>query len=102
MTKDNRIDQSKEKKLTGGNFWSPKEADEVLGKFVAIRQGSYGRDVYDIRHEDGIITVPSAKALEDVLTKDLLDKKIRIRFLGWKKSPSGRSYRSFDVFLIEG
>ena len=101
MVEDNKIDQKNETKLTGGNFWNPKEGDQVLGKLENIRLGNYGRDVYDIRHEDGIITIPSAKVLEKVLTKDLLDKKIRVICLGWNKSPSGRSYRNFDVFLVE-
>ena len=97
--------KGKEKRLTGGLFWDPKKDEEIIGILVAIRQGNYTRDIYDIKTEEGIITVPSSSVLEGVITKDLLDHKLRIKFLGWgkdkllEKKPG--TYRNFDVFLIE-
>lgn len=96
----------KERRLTGGTFWNPRQGDEVLGKLVAIRQGNYSREIYDIKTEEGIITIPSSSVLTGVITADLLDHGLRIKFLGWgkdkvtEKQPG--TYRNFDVFVIEG
>jgi len=105
MNKKKVETKTKEKRLTGGLFWNPNPNEELIGYLVAIRQGNYQRDIYDLKVDDKIITIPSSSVLEGVLNKDLLDKKIRIKFLGWgkekliEKKPG--TYRNFDVFLIE-
>ena len=96
---------SKEKKLTGSKFWNPKIGDELVGRLVAIRQSKYNRDLYDIRTDDGIVTVPSSAVLGEVISSELVDQKIRVKFLGWgsehKAIKESGLYRDFDVFLIE-
>lgn len=97
--------ETKEKRLTGGLFWTPNINDEIIGTLVAIRQGNYGKDIYDLKTEDKIITIPASAVLESVITDELMDKKLRIKFLGWGKEKSAVQkaglYRNFDVFLIE-
>ena len=101
MTKE----KTKETRLTGGTFWNPKVGDELVGRLVAIRQGQYTRDIYDLKVEGKIITIPSSSVLANVWGASELDKKFRIKFLGWGKDkvPEQKSglYRNFDVFLIE-
>ena len=105
MAKTKTEAKVKEKRLTGGLFWNPKQGDEIIGYLVAIRQGNYQRDIYDIKTEEGIVTIPSSSVLAGVFNKDSLDKKFRVKMLGWgkdklqEKKPG--TYRLFDVFLIE-
>lgn len=105
MTKNKIETKPKEKRLTGGLFWDPKQDEELIGNLVAIRQGSYGKDIYDIKTDDKIVTIPSSVVLDGVLIPDIIDKKLRIKFLGWgkdklkEKQPG--TYRNFDVFLVE-
>ena len=97
--------EPKEKRLTGGNFWNPKINDEIIGTLVAIREGNYQHDVYDLKVEDKILTIPASAVLAKVITSELMNKKLRIKFLGWGKNkqaePKSGLYRNFDVFLIE-
>jgi len=95
----------KEIRLTGSTFWNPNIGDEIIGKLVAIRQSNYTKDIYDLKTEDEIITIPSSSVLGGIITSELLDKKLRIKFLGWGKDRSAVKqpgmYRNFEVFLIE-
>ena len=104
MVKDKNKVKGKERRLTGGLYWNPTLGDELVGVLVAIREGNYTRNIYDIKTEKGIITIPSSAVLEGVLNTDLLDKKVRIKFLGWGKDKlpvrQPGMYRNFDVFLI--
>lgn len=97
--------KTKERRLTGGLFWNPKQGDELIGVLVAIREGNYNRDVYDLKVESKIISIPSSSVLANVWDKDSMDKKFRIKFLGWGKDKLAVKqkglYRNFDVFLIE-
>lgn len=96
---------TKETRLTGGTFWNPKKGEEITGILVAIRQGNYTRDIYDLKVEGKIITLPSSSVLANVFNPDALDKKFRVKMLGWGKDllekPKKGLYRNFDVFLIE-
>lgn len=97
--------ETKERRLTGGLFWKPEINDELIGVLVAIREGNYKHPIYDIKTEKGIVTIPSSSVLEGVITSELLDKKLRIKFLGWGANRSieqkSGDYRNFEVFLIE-
>ena len=109
MTEDKIKPIDKVKKLTGGNFWNPSMGEVLVGNLVAIREGKYKHNIYDIQTDKGIVTVPASTVLESVINKDLIEKRLRIDFLGWMKAGSQEkfaekqpgSYRNFDVFLIE-
>jgi len=99
------INKTKETKLTGSKFWNPEIGQELIGKFIAMRQGKWNRDMYDIRTAEGIVTIPGSAVLKEVMTDKLLDKKVRVKFLGWGSEHQALRkeglYRDFDVFLIE-
>lgn len=105
MSKNKDETKTKERRLSGGLFWNPNINDELVGKLVAIREGNYKKDIYDLQTDKGIITVPASAVLEGVINQDLIDKKLRVKFLGWganklaEKAPG--LYRFFEVFLIE-
>jgi hypothetical protein len=85
------------KRPGGGNFWDPKEGEEVIGKLEAIRQGNFNRNVFDIRTPDGIVTIPSSTILDGMIKEEDLDKDLRIIFKGWGKGKGG-DYRKYEVY----
>lgn len=83
-----------------GDFWEPEEGEELVGELVAIREGNYKRDIYDIQTKDKIITVPSSSVLGGVITAEDQGKELRIKFLGWGQGKGGK-YRKFEVYDVE-
>jgi len=88
------------KRPGGGDFWDPKEGDELIGKLEAIRQGNFARDIYDMRVDGKIVTIPSSSVLANQITNEDLDKEIRVVFTGWGQGKGGK-YRKFEVFDVE-
>lgn len=86
---------------TGGNFWQPKEeGDEIQGKLIEIRDGTFGK-VYDIEQEDKtILTVPTSTYLQNRITPKDVGKTMRLVFEGLQQSKiKGRqAARIFRVF----
>jgi len=73
----------------------------VTGTFLQIREGMYG-PLFDIKLSDGsIVTLPSDTVLQTKLTKDLIDKNIKIQFVGLVASTKrkGKDYKDYKVFI---
>jgi len=97
---DTRI-ESKNKDNLKTDFWEPKLGDSLIGLLVTIRVSKYGKDLYDIKTSEGIVTVKSSVVLQDVIDKSLLDKKIRIKYLGFKMGTGTNKYRDYEVYLVD-
>lgn len=76
------------------------EEAEVQGTLETIEQGTYGNQ-YKIKDAaDNEILVGSYGVLESKIKPGDVNKKIKIVFLGNKKSPkTNRTYRDFDVYI---
>jgi len=98
---DQRI-ESKNKDNLKTDFWEPKPNEEIIGRLVSIRVSKYGKDLYDLKVEEKIVTIKSSIVLEDLIDKELLDKKIRVKYLGFKIGTGTNKYRDYEVYLVGG
>ena len=97
---DQRL-ESKDKDNLKTTFWEPKPNDELIGELKVIRVSKYGKDLYDIKVDGKIVTVKSSVVLAGVIDKELLEKKIRIKYLGLKIGTGTNKYRDYEVYLVD-
>lgn len=69
---------------TSGDFWKPEhEGDSLEGRLVAVRQGNYKGNVYDIEMADGKVkTAPASVFLQNRIKPTDVGKEIRLVFNG--------------------
>jgi hypothetical protein len=93
------------KEVQSGNTWiSEKEGDSIEGELLAVREGSYGNKVYDVRLSDGeVTTVFGTVVLESLMAQASIGQKVKIEYVGLKPSKiKGRNpTKLFKVFLEE-
>jgi len=81
------------------NFHNFDDSPEVVGKLVAIEQGSYGDNLV-VETINGNVTLGVYEALKSKITKEDIGKFVKIICLGNKVSPkTKRSYKDFNVFV---
>lgn len=81
------------------SFHDFKEKAEVVGKLVAIEEGSFGKQ-YTIDTPDGDVIVGSYDVLKGKIHDEDKGKWIKIVCTGDVVSPkSKRTYKDFEVFI---
>lgn len=100
-SKDEDKTKSEDEDKIESSFWESKTGDNLVGKVEAIRLSKWGKDLYDIKTEDGIKTIKSSVVLRKLITKELLDKKIRVKYLGFKIGQGKYKYRDYEVYLVD-
>jgi len=81
------------------NNWKPEnEGDEIEGKLVAVREGTYG-PVYDLETKEGIVGVFSTKFLENLMTKVKEGTKVKIVFKGLE-APKLKGHNPMKLFEV--
>ena len=81
----------------GEVFPFEKPGDNITGKVIGIRKGTYG-NVYDIETPEGNKTVFGSTVIDGKITADKMDAIVRIEFLGMATGiKSGREYKNFKI-----
>jgi len=93
--------KSKDGDKIESSFWEPKVNEEIIGELQTIRLSKWGKDLYDLKVEGKIVTIMSSVDLAAIKDKDLLDKKIRVKYLGFKIGTGKNKYRDYEVYLVD-
>lgn len=95
-------DFNEENEVTGQpmNLWNYKEQPEILGKIIRIEKGRYSDRQIVLESASEEVVLPSLTALMSKLMDAEELQKVKIKYLGDKKSTkTGRLYADFKVWI---
>jgi len=97
------MSEQKWKEVTGANLYIFEEGgDSIEGKYIKTKPNAFGGENFILQSPNGTeFEIKGSAVITSKMSNVALDSKIKITFLGNKKSKKGLEYQDYKIEIAE-